>query len=68
MKTVVILLAVALVLALIVVCLLYVAFGQLNELNREDCGNCKFYDKTLHTCWPRFEERFPGDKACDFYN
>lgn len=37
------------------------------EHTKGRCGNCKFYDKTLRTCWPRFEERFDGDKGCAFF-
>lgn len=37
------------------------------EHTKGRCENCKYYDKTLHVCWPRFEERFDGDKGCDFF-
>ena len=38
---------------------------HINELDKKWCENCEMYDRTLHTCWLRFEERFPADKACD---
>jgi len=57
----------ALCVALVFLVVLFLALKSANELHREDCNNCKNYDRTLHTCWPKFEERFPGDKACDFF-
>ena len=59
--------AAALVVALVFLVALYYAMTKSNELTKEDCNNCKNYDRLLHTCWPKFEERFPGDKACDFF-
>lgn len=55
----------ALVVALVFLLLFFYALKSANELTRKDCNNCEFYDRTLHTCWARFEERYPGDKACD---
>lgn len=37
------------------------------EHTKGRCGNCKYYDKTLRTCWPKFDTRFEGDRACDFF-
>ena len=50
---------------LLVVALAFAIVAVLRNHGR--CGNCKFYDKTLRICWPRFEERFEGDKGCVFF-
>lgn len=61
------LIATAIAVALVFLLAIFYALRKANELTKEDCGNCKCYDRTLHTCWPKFETRFPGDKACDFF-
>ena len=47
---------------------LFLILKSMNELDKYDCGDCDKYDSSLHTCWLRFEERFPGDKACDQFD
>ena len=60
---------IALVLAvLLFIAHIYFSLKSSARQNRNDCGNCGMYDKNLHTCWLRFEERFPGDAACDQYH
>lgn len=61
------LIATLLVVALIFMLVVFYVLRGANELNKDDCGKCKFYDETLRTCWPKFETRLPGDDACDFY-
>ena len=61
------LIAAALAVALVFIFVLFLALKSANELNKQECQNCKFYDKALHTCWPKFEMRFHGDKACDLF-
>ena len=61
------LIVVALCVALVFIFALFLALKSANELNKQECQNCKYYDPTLHTCWPKFEMRFHGDKACDFF-
>ena len=47
---------------------IYVAFCfHMNELNKKRCKNCGMYDKSLHTCWLKFQDMFPEDKGCDNY-
>ena len=55
----------ALVVALVFLLLFFYTMKSANELTRRECNNCALYDRTLHVCWPRFEERYPGDGACD---
>ena len=64
MKTLAILLAVALVFALVVVCLLYIALSKVNELNINTCGKCDFCDLSLQHCWLRGIAVGLEDKAC----
>ena len=64
MKTLAILLFVALVLALVVVCLLYIALSKVNELNINTCGKCDFCDQALNHCWLRGISVGTEDKAC----
>ena len=67
MKTLVILLMVALAFALVVVCLLYVALVKANELNKRTCGKCDFCDKALNHCWMRGISVGTEDEACLSY-
>lgn len=53
--------------AIVVAVLAALAFFHDYEHTKCRCENCKYYDNTLHVCWPRFEERFAGDKGCDFF-
>lgn len=55
----------ALAVALVFLLLFFYAMKSANELTKEDCNNCAFYDRTLHTCWAKMDTRYPGDRACD---
>ena len=59
------LLAVAVAIGILFLIGIFVAMKSANELTKPICNNCKFYDRTLKTCWAKFETRQPGDKACD---
>ena len=61
------LIATAIAVAIVFLLAIFYALRRANELTKEKCGNCKTYDNTLYTCWPKFEHRCPGDKACDFF-
>ena len=55
------------VVALVFLLAVFLVMRSSNELTKKQCQNCRMYDRTLHTCWPRFEERYPGDAACEFF-
>ena len=65
---IIILFGVAVFLALIVVCIVYIILCNVNELNSKTCEHCDMYDKTLHTCWLRMDFRYPADSACDHFD
>lgn len=65
MKTLAILLVVALAFAAIVVAALFGVLGHINEETRKRCGNCLFYDRDLRICWHDTSKRGEYAKGCD---
>lgn len=65
MKTIAILLVVAIAFAAIVVAALYGVLGHLNEETRKRCGNCLFYDRDLRICWSDTARKGEYTKGCD---
>lgn len=64
MKTLAILLVVALAFAAIVVAALFGVLGYINEERKNTCGKCDFCDTDLQHCWMRGISVGTDDKAC----
>lgn len=65
MKTLAILLFVALAFAIIVVGALFGVLGYINEETRKRCGNCMFFDRDLRICWGNLSKKGEYIKGCE---
>lgn len=68
MKTLAILLVVALIFAIIVVAALYLILRAINEERKATCGKCDYYDTSLQHCWMRGITCGTRDKGCLTYH
>ena len=64
MKTLAILLVVALAFAAIVVAALFGVLWYINEETRKRCGNCFFWDSDLRICWGDTSKKGEYAKGC----
>lgn len=65
MKTLGIIVLVAIAFAVIVVGALLGVLGYINEETRKRCGNCLFYDRDLRICWGDTSKKGEYIKGCD---
>ena len=64
MKTVTLFIAGLLAFAVIVIGVGYLILRHINEVRKNTCGKCDFYDESLHQCWARGIYAGTDDKAC----